>query len=226
MKAFRIASFAVLAVLSGGRVHAQSTNDPVIRTGGGRGSVAITSPFFRVVSPSGTSPVLPNVQDSTDCVLLQPGEAPTSVPGCFFKNKIVLPDGAGVTITRLVFVVDNADFSGILTCDTNTQLGGPGPFAVCRVHPVGDGSLSIVTFFKGSVPFGSDFSMGMRSFNSNTGFVGVALGNAGLAAGVFRPSRENSAAPRWDDPPRLCAIPTRARRDLLFDGRRSRPSYA
>lgn len=175
MKASRIATFAALAVLCAAQIHAQSipTNDPVIRIGGGHGSVAVTSPVFRVESPSGTSPAA--LPGGTDCVLSQPGKAPTAVPGCFFQNKIMLPGGTGATITRLIFVVDNADFSGTLTCGTDTALGGTGPFSACRVQPVGDGTLSIVTFFNGSVPFGGDFSMGMRGFNSDTSFAGIAL---------------------------------------------------
>jgi len=177
MKAFRIAAFAALAVLYAAQVHAQSTppNDPVIRTGGGSHSVGVTSPIFKVVSPSGNSPALNTLSGSTDCVLAQPGKAPTTVPGCFFKNNIMLPGGTGVTITRLIFIVDSDEFSGILTCGTDTALGGTGPFAACSVQPVGDGTLSVVSFFNGSVPPGSDFSMGMRGFNSNPGFPGIAL---------------------------------------------------
>ena len=181
MKASRIAAFAALVVFCAAQVHAKSipTNDPVIRTGGGGGSVAIFSPIFRVESPSGNSPALTTVQGSTDCVLSQPGTAPTAVPGCFFKNRIMLPGGTGVTITRLIFVVDDAEFSGTLNCGTDTALGGTGPFSACRVQPVGDGTLSIVTFFNGSVPFGGDFSMGMRGFNVKTSFASIALPGPG-----------------------------------------------
>lgn len=211
MKALRIAAFAALAVLYAARVHAQS-NDPVIRTGGGSGSVAVTSPIFRVVSPSGNSPALNTVPGSTDCVLFQPGKTSTAVPGCFFKNEIVLPRGTGITITRLIFVVDNADFTGILTCGTDTTLGGAGPFSACSVQPVADGTFSIVTFFNGSVPFGGDFSMGMRGFNSKTGFAGVALGSRNSdTAEIFELpdlARPNSAHRAVNNAPRFLGCET------------------
>lgn len=174
MKALRIAAFAALALLYAACANAQ-VNDPVIRTGGGNHSVAVTSPFFRIGSPSGNSPALTTVPNSTDCVLWQPGKASTSVPGCFFKNNITLPGGTGITITRLVFVVENDNYTGVLTCGTDTTLGKTGPFAACSVQPVGDGTFSIVAFFNGSVPYGTDFSMGMRGFNSNASFAGIAL---------------------------------------------------
>jgi len=184
MKLFRIAVLAAFAVFVAAQAHADSTptNDPVIRAGGGGGSVAITSPIFGMATPSGNSPALSTLPGSTDCVLMQLGKAPTTAPGCFFKNEITMPHEAvaDVTITRLTFVVDNADFSGTLTCGTDTALGGSGPFSTCRVQPVGDGTFSIVTFFDGSVPPGGDFSLGMRGFNGNTTFAVVALRSTSL----------------------------------------------
>jgi len=186
MKPFRITVLAAFAVFIAAQAHAASTAtpDPVIRTGGGGGSVAITSPVFAIVTPSGNSPALSTVSGSTDCVLIQPGKAPTTAPGCFFQNEItMLPDGvADVTITRLTFVVDHADFSGTLTCGTNTTLGGPGPFSMCRVQPAGDATFSIVTFFDGSIPSGGDFSLGMRDFKGNTTFAGIGFRRPSLLA--------------------------------------------
>ena len=172
MQAFRIAAIAAFALVYATSIHAQ--NDPVIRTGGKGDSVAVTSFIFTVASPSGNSPALSTVPDSTDCVLSQRGKA-TSVPGCFFQNNIITLQGKGVTISRLVFVVDNAEYTGVLTCGTDTFLGGTGPFAACTVQPVADGTFSVVTFSNGSIPPGGDFSMGMRGFNSNASFAGIAL---------------------------------------------------
>lgn len=171
MQAFRTAAIAAFTLVYATSVHAQ--NDPVIRTGGKGDSVAVTSFIFTVASPSGNSPALSTVPGSTDCVLSQRGRA-TTVPGCFFQNNITL-QGNGVTISRLIFVVDNAEYTGVLTCGTDTALGGTGPFAACTVQPVGDGTFSVVTFSNGSIPPGGNFSMGMRGFNSNASFAGIAL---------------------------------------------------
>jgi hypothetical protein len=181
MKDFRIVVFAALAALYSAGALAQ-VNDPIVRTGGGSGSVAITSPIFRIVSPSGTSPVLPNVTGSTDCVLQQPFKAATTVPGCLFQNKITTPRGIGLTITRLTFIIDNSEFSGPLNCGTDTQLYGSGPFAMCGIQTSPDGTFSIITFFSGFVAYLGDFSMGMRGFNLNSGFPGVALLSTGTSA--------------------------------------------
>jgi hypothetical protein len=129
VKLLRIAMLAALVALLTAQAYTQSTstNDPIIRTGGGHGSVAITSPIFRVISPSGNSPALSTVPASTDCVLMQPAKAPVSVPGCLFKNYITSPRGIGITITRLTFIIDNAQFSGPLNCGTDTALFGTAP---------------------------------------------------------------------------------------------------
>lgn len=181
---------AVFAVVYATGVHAQ--NDPVIRTGGGHGSVPVTSLIFSVASPSGNSPALTTVPNSTDCVLTQKGVA-SSVPQCFFQNKITLPKGKGVTISRLVFIVDSAEYTGPLTCGTDTTLGGTGPFATCTVQPTGDGSFSVITFSNGSIPPGGDFSMGMRGFNSEASFPAIALPSPDWA-GIYQFPDPSSAS--------------------------------
>lgn len=148
--------------------------DPAIRTGGGHGSVAITSPDFVIVSPSGDSP------STSDCVVIQHGVS-TIAPGCFFINKIMTDEGdegqVGATIKGVIFIVGKSSFSGALSCALDTALGGVSPwFSKCTVAPNG---IPVVIFSGGSgIPFGGDFSFGFRQFNTNATF-GV------LAAGVF-----------------------------------------
>ena len=167
MKLLRIVALAGFVVLSTARAHADSipTDDPVIRTGGHGGSVSITFPTFRILTPTGDSPT-----DGTDCILIQGGVA-TGAPGCFFSNDI-MKGQAGATIDALVFVVSKASFSGTLSCALSTALGGASPFTNCAVSP----TAPIVTFSGGpGIPFGDDFSMGFRGFNADTSFVGSAI---------------------------------------------------
>lgn len=148
-----------------------STVDPVIRTGGGTGSVDITSPNFVIVSPSGNSP------GTSDCILIQDGVS-TSAPHCLFLNNITAGQGTsmtGVTITRLIVVASKVDFSGTLSCDLSTALGGISPwFTKCNALPAG----APVVFFSGGsgIPFGGDFSVGFREFNTNATFRVTATG--------------------------------------------------
>jgi hypothetical protein len=167
MKLLRIVALSVFVVLSTAGAHADSipTDDPVIRTGGHGGSVPITFPTFRILTPTGNSPT-----DGTDCFLIQGGVA-TDAPGCFFSNDIT-EGQAGATIDALAFVVSNASFSGTLSCALSTALGGASPFTNCAVSP----TAPIVTFSGGpGIPFGDDFSMGFRGFNADTTFVGRAI---------------------------------------------------
>lgn len=149
-----------------------STVDPVIRTGGGSGSVAISSPNFIIVSPSGNSP------GTSDCILIQNGVS-TPAPGCFFLNDITTGQGAGntgSTITQLVFVASRVDFSGSLTCQLSTALGGVSPWFTKCTAP--SAAAPVVIFSGGSgIPFGGDFSVGFREFNTNSTFRVAASGS-------------------------------------------------
>ena len=163
----RTVALAAFVVLSSAGAHADSipTGDPVIRAGGGSGSVPITFPTFRILTPTGSSPT-----DGTDCFLIQGGIS-TPAPGCFFSNDITTGRG-GATIEALVFVVSKADFSGTLTCALSTALGGASSFTNCAVSM----AAPVVTFSGGpGIPFGGDFSMGFRGFNTDTTFVGRAI---------------------------------------------------
>jgi hypothetical protein len=164
MKLLRIVALAAFVVLCTVQAHADSipTGDPVIRSGGGSGSVPITFPTFFILTPTGSSPT-----DGTDCFLIQGGVS-TDAPGCFFSNHIMTGQG-GATIDALVFVVSKASFSGTLSCALSTALGGDSPwFTNCAVSP----AAPVVTFSGGpGIPFGDEFSMGFRGFQSNTTFV-------------------------------------------------------
>ena len=142
--------------------------DPVIRSGGGTGSVPITSTKFSILTPTGNSPT-----DGSDCFLIQGGVS-TEAPGCFFSNDIK----RGFTIDTLVFVV-TTDFSGNLTCALSTLLGGASSFTHCNAGG------QVADFYGGpGIPYGDDFSMGFRGFNLNTTFLGVAvLGGDDLSMG-------------------------------------------
>jgi len=108
--------------------------DPVIRSGGGSGSVPITSSTFTIGTASGSSPT-----DGTPCLLLVGGNS-TPAPGCFFLNQI---GTSADTIRVMVFIADQ-NFSGVLTCALTTALGGPSPwFTQCGA------SGDKVTFFGG-----------------------------------------------------------------------------
>jgi len=159
----RIVALAAFVLFSSAGVHADSipTGDPVIRAGGGSGSVPITFPTFRILTPTGSSPT-----DGTDCFLIQGGVS-TPAPGCFFSNDITT--GRGATIDALVFVV-TANFSGSLTCALSTALGGASSFTQCSARG------HVAAFYGGpGIPYGDDFSMGFRGFNSDTTFVGRAI---------------------------------------------------
>jgi hypothetical protein len=158
-----------IGLLSVPAAKAQATPpDPVIRTGGGHGSVAITSPDFVIVSPSGDSP------STSDCLVIQHGVS-TTASGCFFVNKITDDEQNGATIKGVIFFVSKASFSGALSCALDTALGGVSPwFSKCTVAPNG---IPVVIFSGGSgIPFGGDFSFGFRQFKTNATFLVVAAG--------------------------------------------------
>jgi len=157
----RTVALAAFVVLSSAGAHADSipTGDPVIRAGGGSGSVPITSPIFGILTQTGASPT-----DGSPCFLIQGGVS-TEAPGCFFSNDIK----SGFTIDALVFVV-TANFSGSLTCALSTALGGASSFTQCSARG------HVAAFYGGpGIPYGDDFSMGFRGFNSDTTFVGRAI---------------------------------------------------
>ena len=163
MKSLRIVALAAFVVLCTAVAFADSIPppDPVIRGGGGTGSVPITSSVFTILTKSGMSPT-----DGTPCILIQGGNS-TSADGCIFRNDITTPPG-DKTIQQLV-VVASPTYSGSLTCLLSTALGGPSSFTGCA--PSGP----VVRFFGGpGIPFGGDFSFGFRGFNPNAVFTVIA----------------------------------------------------
>jgi hypothetical protein len=163
---FPLVALAAFVVLSAAVALAGSNpsdgGDPVIRTGGATGSVPITSRKFTIVSKSGNSPT-----DRTPCFLIQDGIS-TPAPKCFFLNE------TGDTIKALLFRVDKADFSGTLSCQLMTALGGQSPwFTECAATPAGG---PVVVFFGGpGIPPGGDFSLGFGMFDANAEFYVNAL---------------------------------------------------
>ena len=177
MKSLRIVASAAFVVLCTAVAFADSIPppDPVIRGGGGTGSVPITSSVFTILTKSGMSPT-----DGTPCILIQGGNS-TSADGCIFRNDITTPPG-DKTIQQLV-VVASPTYSGSLTCFLNTLLGGPSPFTGCA--PSGP----VVRFFGGpGIPFGGDFSFGFRGFNADAVFRVVAISSATSNQAVTNPT--------------------------------------
>ena len=167
MKLLRIVTLAALVVLSRVLVLADSipTGDPVIRSGGGSASVPITSPKFSILTRTGNSPT-----DGSPCFLIQGGVS-TPAPGCFFSNDIK----RGAPIAALVFDVSKTDFSGTLSCQLATKLGGPSLYFETCIPAIATDGDGMVTFSGGTgIPFGKDFSMGFAEFNANTIFNGTA----------------------------------------------------
>jgi len=157
----------VIGLLSVSAANAQAP-DPAIRTGGGHGSVAITSPDFVIVSPTGDSPA------TSDCLVIQHGVS-TTAPGCFFINKIMGEEGQGATIKGVVFIASKSSITGALSCALDTALGGVSPwFSKCNVAPH---QIPVVIFSGGpGIPYGGDFSFGFRQFNNNATFLVIATG--------------------------------------------------
>jgi hypothetical protein len=153
------------------------TGDPVIRTGGGSGSVSITSPIFTIVTPTGNSPT-----DATPCIYIYRGIS-TPSPGCFFSNHLE----EGGTIHEMVFVASKA-YSGTLSCALSTALGGISPWFTKCAAPAGG---RVVEFFGGpGIPFGDEFSLGFRGFNANASFLVIAIAeddHAGTASPAPEP---------------------------------------
>ncbi len=156
MSLLRIATLSSLLVFCSVQARADSipSGDPVVKTGGSGGTgtpillgaapapASIITPDFSIFTASGASPA------TSPCVLIQ-GTIMTSSPQCFFENDIT-QNGSSVSITQLVF-----DFGiGGVTCGI---LAGS-PFDMCKVGPFGDGGTQ-VTFFDGSIPFHSDFTL-------------------------------------------------------------------
>jgi hypothetical protein len=169
----------MFVVLCAAQVRADSTptSDPKVKTGGGSGSVPITSTIFSItIDPSGSSG-----PDIAPCTLTEGGIS-TLAPDCVFQNDIMVevapvcpPDcyddpEVGVTISQLSFFISNTVFSGTLTCDLLTAYGPSPWFNACSVDPAGQ---TIVTFSGGSgILPGGDFSLEFDDFHTG----GVTVG--------------------------------------------------
>ncbi len=135
--------------------------DPIIKTGGGDpvpAGIIITS--FTISSSTGTSP------GTSPCVLDQNGIMTTS-PSCFFENDITV-NGTGLTIAQLIFDMPTIDPSTV-TCGFLTGS----PFSMCGVDSLPGGGTQ-VTFFDGSIPFHTDFTLDFEGFPAGQKFGGTA----------------------------------------------------
>jgi len=144
--------------------------DPHVKTGGGLPSAfqsasnfafapapaPIIVQSFTIESPSGTSP------GTSPCKLME-GGITLVTPQCLFENDIAV-NGVGETITSLVF-----DAPGIDPSTVNCGFLAGSPFSMCGVDPLTGGG-SQITFFDGSVPYHSDFTLDFEGFPANFSF--------------------------------------------------------
>jgi hypothetical protein len=163
MKSPRILALAVFVALSTAQAHADSipTGDPIIKTGGvgdPPSPAGITTPNFLIQSPSGTSP------GTSACLLFQFGVLTNTSPNCLFENDIA-PGGVGLTITSLTFDAPSVPFGPQDLC--NFLLGSP--FSQCGVDPLPGGGTQF-SFFNGSIPFHTDFTLDFEGFPASTSF--------------------------------------------------------
>jgi hypothetical protein len=180
MKPLRIAALSLAVVFWAVPAHADSipAGDPHFKTGGSGGGdpagfqvasspapAAIITTDFTIESPSGTSPA------TSACLLFQFGVQTGSSDVCLFENDIA-QHNVGVTIIRLVFDISGVA-SSTVDCATATVFGGKGPFSMCTVGPFGEGGTA-VTFFDGSIPYHTDFSVEMDGFPKDTSAAGTA----------------------------------------------------
>lgn len=171
MKALRIVLLVVLAAILVPVAQADQipTGDPVVKTGGGlpgaapsfgaapgSAPAAIITTSFDIVSPSGTSP------GTSPCDLIQ-GTITTVSPNCFFQDQITV-NGVGEAIGMLTF-----DALGVDPSTVNCGFLSGSPFTQCGVDPLGTNGTEI-SFYGGTIPFGSDFTLDFEGFPKNFSF--------------------------------------------------------
>ena len=173
MNSLRIAAIGSLLLLCSAQARADSipTGDPIVKTGGGGtgapirlgdpAPAGIITPDFTIFSSSGTSP------GTSPCVLIQGGIVTTS-PTCLFENDIA-PNGVGLTIISLTFDAPSIPFGPGDLC--NFLPGSP--FSQCGVDPLPGGGTQF-SFFAGSIPFHTDFTLDFEGFPANTSFSATA----------------------------------------------------
>lgn len=194
---FRLLLSGLLVVFSLALAKADQipAGDPIIKTGGSQTQAptfattnapvpaAIITSSFTITSPSGTSP------GTSPCILTQ-GSITTTSPNCLFENDISI-NGQSADITSLIFDAPTVPFGSQDQCGF---LSGS-PFTGCGVDPLTGGGTEF-SFFDGSIPFHSDFSLDFEGFAANTSFGGTAtvspepatlgLVLTGIAAAVTR----------------------------------------
>jgi PEP-CTERM motif len=162
---------ALVVALPGALVRADQLtgDDPQVKTGGSgllplgdAPPVTIDSTSFSIFSSTGSSP------GSSPCVRNERGGSKSS-PNCLFENAITgnTSNAPGATIIMFTFEVA-LNGNGKVKCGF---LEGS-PFSMCDVQQSkGDAT---VTFFGGSIPFGTDFTLDFEGFGAKSTFVAQA----------------------------------------------------
>jgi hypothetical protein len=160
-------SVALMAPLAYAGTISGDPGDPVVKTGGsppvGLPDVpaGIVSFDFSIESPSGNSPA------TSPCDLIQ-GNIRTVSPQCFFQNDISV-NGVGQTLTMLTF-----DALGVNPNTVSCGFLSGSPFTQCGVDPLSNNAGSEISFFGGSIPFGTNFTLDFAGFPTDYTFGGTA----------------------------------------------------
>jgi PEP-CTERM motif len=171
MRLLGMVLLALVLALPGTLVKADQLTggDPQVKTGGsglfplgGAPPVTIDSTSFSIFSSTGSSP------GSSPCVRNE-SKGSKSSPNCLFQNAITgnTSNAAGDTIIMLSFEV-TLNGNGKVKCGF---LDGS-PFSMCNVQQ--SKGEATVTFFGGSIPFGTDFTLDFEGFGAKSTFVAQA----------------------------------------------------
>jgi hypothetical protein len=170
MRGFRTILLIALAAVSVSLAQADQipAGDPRVKTGGGgtllwegTAPAAIIIQNFSILTPSGTSP------GTSPCDLLQ-GTINTVSPTCLFQNDISV-NGVGQSLTMLTF-----DALGVDPNTVNCGFLSGSPFSQCGVDPLMGNEGTQITFFQGSIAFGSNFTLDFEGFPQNFTFGSTA----------------------------------------------------
>ena len=156
MRPAMLLSLAIVVFVNGTAANATPTAHLTISMGGasGGGASAISRASFSVESPSGSSPA------TSPCILIQ-GATQTSSPLCLFEND----ESDGAQITSLSLDETNVAFGSTGSC----AVLAASPLSKCSVLALPLGGFQF-TFFGGSIPFHTDFTLDFAAFPPNQTF--------------------------------------------------------